>query len=121
MGAIDYYSEMPYVFANSKINLNITLRSIQTGIPLRGMDILGAGGFLLTSFQSDFLDYFVPDEDFVYYESQEDLVEKVEYYLSHEKQRKEIAHNGHEKAKKNHSFEKFFENIFQIVFPNTYD
>lgn len=56
MGAVDYYSEMPYVFANSRINLNITLRSIQSGIPLRAMDIMGAGGFLLTNFQADFLD-----------------------------------------------------------------
>lgn len=117
MGAVDYYSEMPYVFANSKINLNITLRSIQSGIPLRGMDIMGAGGFLLTNFQADFLDYFVPGEDFVYYESEEDLIEKVEYYLSHEKERAEIAHNGHERVKKNHSFEKFFEDIFKVVFP----
>lgn len=117
MGVVDYYSEMPYVFANSKINLNITLRSIQSGIPLRAMDIMGAGGFLLTNFQADFLDYFVPDEDFVYYESQEDLIEKVNYYLSHESRQKEIAYNGHEKVKANHSFEKFFEHIFEIVFP----
>lgn len=117
MGAVDYYSEMPYVFANSKINLNITLRSIQSGIPLRAMDIMGNGGFLLTNFQADFLDYFVPNEDFVYYESEEDLVEKVNYYLSHDKERREIAHNGHEKVKANHSFEKFFEYIFSIVFP----
>lgn len=119
MGAVDYYSEMPYVFANSKINLNITLRSIQSGIPLRAMDIMGAGGFLLTNFQADFLDYFVPNEDFVYYESEDDLVEKVNYYLSHEKERKEIAHNGHEKVKANHSFEKFFNYIFSIVFPTS--
>ena len=117
MGKVDYYSEMPYVFANSKINLNITLRSIQSGIPLRAMDIMGNGGFLLTNFQADFLDYFIPDEDFVYYESEDDLIEKVQYYLSHEKDRREIAHNGHEKVKTNHSFEKFFEYIFSIVFP----
>lgn len=118
MGAVDYYSEMPYVFANSRINLNITLRSIQSGIPLRAMDIMGAGGFLLTNFQADFLDYFIPNEDFVYYESEEDLIDKINYYLSHEKERAEIAHNGHEKVKANHSFEKFFEHIFQIVFPS---
>jgi len=78
---------------------------------------MGAGGFLLSNYQADFLDYFIPDEDFVYYESEEDLCEKVEYYLSHEAKRKEIAHNGHEKVKQNHSFEKFFEHIFSIVFP----
>lgn len=118
MGIADYYSEMPYVFANSKINLNITLRSIQSGIPLRAMDIMGHGGFLLTNFQADFLDYFIPNEDFVYYESEEDLCEKVHYYLTHEKERKEIAHNGHERVKANHSFEAFFSYIFSIVFPS---
>lgn len=115
-GTVDYYNEMPYVFANSKINLNISLRSIQSGIPLRCMDILGAGGFLFTNFQADFLDYFIPNEDFVYYESEEDLCEKIHFYLSHEQLRKEIAQNGYEKVKAHHSFEKFFSNIFSIVF-----
>lgn len=119
MGIADYYSEMPYVFANSKINLNITLRSIQSGIPLRAMDIMGHGGFLLSNFQADFLEYFIPNEDFVYYESEEDLCDKVQYYLTHEKERKEIAHNGHERVKANHSFEVFFANIFSIVFPKS--
>lgn len=117
MGAVDYYSEMPYVFANSKINLNITLKSIQSGIPLRAMDIMGAGGFLLTNFQADFLDYFNPDEDFVYYTDSDDLLAKIDYYLSHDKERLEIAQNGHNKVLKNHSFEKCFQSIFSIVFP----
>lgn len=109
MGTIDYYSEMPYVFNNSKINLNITIKSIHSGIPLRAMDIMSDGGFLLTNFQADFLDYFVPDEDFVYYTDQNDLLEKIDYYLSHEKERREIARNGYEKVKKNHNFQVFFQ------------
>ena len=117
MGATDYYQEMPYVFANSKINLNITLKSIQSGIPLRAMDIMGAGGFLLTNYQADFLDYFVPDEDFVYYNDTKDLLDKIEYYLSHDKERKEIAANGHQKVKENHSFEKCFQEMLVTVQP----
>lgn len=115
MGATDYYAEMPYVFANSKINLNITLKSIQSGIPLRAMDIMGAGGFLLTNFQADFLDYFTPDEDFVYYNDAEDLLDKIEYYLSHEKERKEIARNGHQKVKQNHGFDRCFRNMLAVT------
>ena len=117
MGTVEYYSEAPYVFANSKINLNISLRSIQSGIPLRAMDIMGAGGFLLTNFQPDFLDYFIPNEDFVYYENEEDLCEKINFYLTHEEERKEIAHNGYETVKANHSFKAFFTSIFSIVSP----
>lgn len=116
MGAVDYYSEMPYVFANSKINLNITLKTIQSGIPLRAMDIMGAGGFLLTNYQEDFLDYFVADEDFVYYTDTADLIYKIGYYLEHDIERKRIAENGHMKVKENHSFEKCFQKIFSILF-----
>lgn len=115
MGAIDFYDNMPYVFKCSKINLNITLRSIKNGIPLRCMDIMGAGGFLLSNFQADFLEHFVPDEDFVYFESEDDLLYKCKYYLEHENERQKIAQNGYEKVKEFHSYEKTLKNIFEIV------
>lgn len=104
MGAVDYYKEMPFVFKNSKINLNITLRSIQSGIPLRCFDILGAGGFLLTNYQADFLDYFTPGEDFDFYDGEEDLLNKIDYYLHHDKERNEIAKNAYIKVKKDHGY-----------------
>lgn len=117
MGTVDYYSEMPYVFANSRINLNITLRSITAGIPLRCMDILNCGGFLLTNYQTDFLRHFTPDEDFVYYEDKEDMLCKIDYYLSHEKERHEIACNGREKVRTDFTYEKCFTEILSLVFP----
>ena len=103
-GTTDYYSRMPLVFKQSKINLNISLRSIKSGIPLRAFDILGSGGFLLSNFQADFLDDFIPGEDFDYYESKEDLLAKLEYYLNHDDERAAIAQNGHDKVAANHTF-----------------
>ena len=114
-GPIDYYDEMPYVFRKSKINLNITLRSIKTGIPLRAMDIMGNGGFLITNYQEELLEYFVPDKEFVYYTSYEELCEKVDYYLKHEEERKEIAKNGCERVRMQHTFKQRLEQIFAIV------
>ena len=102
-GQVDYNKEMPYVFANSKINLNITLKSIKTGIPLRVFDIMGSKGFLLTNYQEEMLQYFEPGVDFVYYENYEDLVCKAEYYLTHEEERLEIAENGYRKVCEEHS------------------
>ncbi len=104
MGAVDYYDMMPHVFKNSKINLNITLRSIRSGIPLRAWDILGAGGFLLSNYQEDFFDFFVPGEDFDFFDGTDDLLSKIEYYLSHEKERKDIAENGLRKVAENHTY-----------------
>ncbi len=114
-GKVDYYTEAPYAIKGAKINLNITLRSIVSGIPLRAMDIMGCGGFLLTNFQADFLEFFVPGEDYDYFESPEDLKEKVAYYLSHEEKRKEIAHNGYEKIKAHHTYRHRCESMLEIA------
>lgn len=103
-GTTDYYQQMPLVFKQSRINLNISLRSIKSGIPLRAFDIMGSGGFLLSNFQADFLDYFIPGEDFDYYESKDDLINKISYYLTHEEERAAIARNAHDKIAANHTF-----------------
>ena len=116
MGSVNYYDMMPYVFKCSDINLNITLRSIKTGIPLRAMDIMGAGGFLMSNYQADFYRHFVPGEDLVLYESHDDLVNKCQYYLSHDAERRQIAANGYGKVKEFHNFEVRFNEIFDIVF-----
>ena len=114
MGPVNYYNGMPYVFKTAPINLNITLRSIKSGIPLRAMDIMGCGGFLLTNYQEDFLDFFIPDEDFVYYQDYSDLMEKAEYFLSHSKERKEIAGNAHLKMQE-HTLDKRLAEICRIL------
>lgn len=115
MGVADYLTETPYIFHDSKINLNITLRSIKSGIPLRCMEIMSCGGFLLTNFQSDFLKHFVAGEDFVYFESNDDMLQKIDYYLTHEKERTSIAESGYQKVIKNHSYETIFQQIFNII------
>ncbi len=103
-GPVDYYEEMPGVFRQSKINLNISKRGMRSAVPLRCFDIMGSGGFLLSNFQSGFLDLFVPGEDFVYYENKEDLLQKVGYYLPHEQERQEITRRGHDKVAANHTY-----------------
>lgn len=103
-GPVDYYDYAPYVFKTARINLNISLRSILSGIPLRAFDIMGAGGFLLTNYQEDFLDFFVPGEDFVFYDSKADLLSKIDYYLHHEEERAQIAENGLQKISADHTY-----------------
>jgi spore maturation protein CgeB len=80
------------------------------------MDIMGAGGFLLSNFQADFYDFFVPGEDCVLYDSQEDCVEKCRYYLAHDAERVQIAANGLGKVRDEHTYEIRLNEIFDIVF-----
>lgn len=79
-GYVEYYSEMPSAFKEAKINLNISLRAIRTGIPLRVLDVMSCGGFLITNYQEELLEYFEPNVDLVVYEDIKDLVLKTEFY-----------------------------------------
>ncbi len=111
-GRVDYYEEMPEVFAHSKINLNISLRSIRTGIPLRAMDIMGAGGFLLTNYQADMFRHFEPGKHFDYYTSVEEAVDKADYYIRHDEERSRIAAAAYEEMKNGHTYSTRLKEVF---------
>lgn len=109
-------TEMPLIFHESKINLNITARNIRAGIPLRIWDILGCGGFCLTNYQPELTQYFTPGEHLDYYGSLDELYEKTEYYLSHDKERREIAQNGAELIRTTHNYENRISRMLEIAF-----
>ena len=94
-GPVDYYKMMPLVFRYSKINLNISLKSIHSGIPLRVLDILSCGGFALSNYQPEIDEYLVDGEEIVMYKSLEEAMEKIDYYLKHDDERNRIAQKGY--------------------------
>ena len=114
-GFVDYEKQMPYIFYSSKINLNITSKTIETGIPLRVFDILSSGGFCLTNYQPEIAEYFTDGEDLVMYSGMEDLLMKVEYYLNHEEERKWISQNGYKKVEKDFNLEEVFESMLKSL------
>ena len=116
LGTADYIKEMPKVFATSKININISLRSILTGIPLRVIDILGAGSFCLTNYQTELSEYFENGRELVWFESPDDMIDKAEYFLSHDDEREHIAANGLEAAEKFFSYDVLLPKILAQVF-----
>jgi len=112
----DYYNEMPSVFANSDINLNISLKTIQTGVPLRVFDILSCNGFCISNYQSEIPELFTIGEDIEVYESMEDLYQKAKFYLAHPDIMNRIASNGYSKILVEHSFNHRIGEIFKHTF-----
>ena len=112
LGRADYMHKMPRIFHRSKINLNFTMRSIKTGIPLRALDIMAAGGFLLTGYQAELDEYFVNGQDLVMADGPADMQQKISYYLGHEKEREQIARNGQKKTIENFDYRKMLCQIF---------
>ena len=114
-GGASKLTEMPKIFQASKINLNITMRPIETGLSLRIWDILGCGGFLLTNYQAEIPEYFEIGKDLEVYESTDELIQKVDYYLHHEAERMNIAIHGYEKTVKYHTYETRLAEMIRIL------
>lgn len=113
-GIVDYHKQMPLVFAGSRINLNISLRSIHSGIPLRVLDIMACGGFLLTNWQPEIAEYFIEGEEVVTFKSMEECMEKITYYLEHEKERQKIAAAGQQKVREKFGYTRGLLKLFEL-------
>jgi spore maturation protein CgeB len=113
-GVVDYVREMPMVFKCSKINLNITLRTIHHAIPQRIFDVMGCGGLVLTNYQEDIQKYFEDGRDLLVYNSMEEALDKCRYYLAHEKEADRIRQNGYKIVKDQFSYEHQLNQIWEI-------
>lgn len=109
-------TEMPIIFHESRINLNPTAKSIRSGLPQRIFDIMGCGGFVLTNYQQELPEIFEIGSEVAAYSSLEELNDMVDYYLNHDKERLEIAHNGFEKVAKEYNYPLRLEQLLNLAF-----
>ena len=68
-GPINSVIGAPKVYKLSKINLNITNRSIKTGVPLRIFEIIGVGGFVISNYQEELVELFEEDKEIVVFKT----------------------------------------------------
>lgn len=113
-GSVEYFKQMPVVFKHSKINLNITLRSILKGIPQRCLDVMGCRGLLLTNYQEDMFEYLENGKDLVVYTDIGDAVEKAGFYLKHEAAAEKIRESGYQKMKQCFNYKGQLEKIWKL-------
>ncbi len=114
-GRVDYNTEMSKIFYCSKINLNITLPSIESGIPQRVYDIMACGGFCLSNYQPEMDELFTVGSDIEAFRSVEELLDKTDYYLKHEDERLRIAINGYKLIKEKHTIQHRVNEMLQIA------
>jgi hypothetical protein len=110
--------EMMSVYSRSKIVLNLT--SVSTSIPFferdktinnrikqakgRILEGMASGAFILTEPAFSLSVIGNDGKDFVIFNSHNDLVEKLQYYLENSKERIVIAESGHTKSIKNATY-----------------
>lgn len=114
-GYADNKKEMPLIFSGSKINLNITSKSIASGIALRVLEVLACGGFCITNYQLETAEFLADGEEIVMYNDLRDLQEKLRYYLEHEEERTQIALNGQKAVRERFSLEDRIRDILTVI------
>ena len=84
-------------------------------MPLRVLDILGSGGFLLSSYQPEVAEYFIADSEVVLYSDIQEAIDKTAFYLAHEDLRSKIAINGCQKTHEEFNYTKLFTELFKTA------
>ncbi len=82
---------------------------------MRLFETTGVGACLLTDWKENLSDLFEPDKEVLTYRTAEECVEKVNYILEHEAERRSIAAAGQRRTLREHNFEKRAVLIDEII------
>lgn len=132
-GRLDH-EQMVRVFSSSRINLNLSnssepdmrlrariyrfVKRIDEGGPRRSQikgrtfEVPGSGGFLLTDRVPYLEDYFELDREVGVFDSTDELVERVGWWLEHPAERAALAEAGYGRVLDEHTYDHRFEQIF---------
>lgn len=122
MGGEVFNDDFAKAFTCSKISLNF-LRKINRDLHTsRSIEIPACRGFMLTERTNEHKKLFTEDKEAVYFSSNQELLEKVYYYLSHDAERNKIAENGFMRCiSSNYSYDdrakEIVENLFKTEKP----
>lgn len=88
-------------------------RDLQTS---RSIEIPACGGFMIAERTDEHKKLFEENKEAVYFDSKEELLEKVKYYLTHEDERKKIAQAGYERTRSSgYSYDDRVKEIMEVI------
>jgi Glycosyl transferases group 1 len=106
--------EMAVVYNQSKIAFN---HAIRDDVNMRVFEAMACGALLVANrIGNGLLDLFQEGKHLVTYQTQDELVERVAYYLAHDDERQAIARTGQAEVLAHHSYRQRAEKILSVVF-----
>lgn len=110
-------TEMAQVYSQAKIIIN---ESIFKEVTFRTFEAPACGGMLLTErVENGLCDLFEDGKDAVMFD-RHDFIEKADYYLKNDRERRSIADSGKSRVHREHTFVKRAETMLQILNENRF-
>lgn len=110
------YEEKAKAFQAAKIVLNNLYPGEIWGLNCRAFESTGAGGFLLVDWRPCVSQLFKDGDEIVTFRSLSEMKEKIDYYLTHEKERSIIARKGMERTLLEHTYRNRLDCLLNTVF-----
>ncbi|OIJ10405.1 hypothetical protein BKP37_17855 [Anaerobacillus alkalilacustris] len=88
---------------DKKFNLNESNIEAASINP-RTFEIAACQAFQLTDIRKDLTNFYIPEKEIEIFSTPNELIEKINYYLEHDQERKEIARNGYTKTYMKHRY-----------------
>jgi spore maturation protein CgeB len=99
--------------SNVKLSDPLEAEHLPDQIKGRTFEVPGCGGFMLTGLAEDLESYYANGREVVCFQTIEQLIEQIRYYLSHEEERVAIAEAGYRRTLKEHTYVHRFTEIFR--------
>jgi spore maturation protein CgeB len=104
-GSIDYYRQLPSLYARTAVNFNATSLQMNSAVNQRVFDCAACGAFLLSDRMADMDRFFEPGTESVCYGNEEEAVSLAAYYLKHDGERNRIAAAARRRVLAEHTYE----------------
>ena len=107
--------EKARAFNAAKIVLNTMHYGEIEGVNCRLFEAAGCGAFQIADWKPALPDLFEPEKEIVTFRTQQELKEKVDYYLAHPEERREIADRAYARAHNEHTYEMRLQKMFETL------
>jgi spore maturation protein CgeB len=112
--------ELVRMYSRSRISMGFSEVQMPDGslrrhIRLRDFEAPMSGALYFTGYQAELAEYYEIDKDIVCYDSQDELLDKVRYYLSHDAAGEQVRMAGLRRARRDHTWENRFRQLFKTI------
>jgi spore maturation protein CgeB len=107
--------EKAKAFGAAKIVLNTMHYGEIQGVNCRLFEAAGCGAFQIADWKPGLAELFEPEREIVTFRTRDELKEKVDYYLAHAEERREIADRAYRRAHREHTYEIRLRKMFDVL------